>query len=74
MDNGSNYVACIKAGTTERSSCHFYDLKKGDTFFMGGSPCIVGEDAHYSGDASYDGYLLYDENDNGVFPEDPDED
>ena len=33
---------------------------------------MVGEDAHLCGDASYDGYLVYDRNGNSYFPEDAD--
>jgi len=52
----------------------FQELQKGDIFFVNGVPYQVGVDAHYSGDASYDGYLLYDTHNNGFFPEDLDRD
>ena len=72
MSNGSIYVKAIKFGTDKIVECHFYELEVGDTFFAGGRPYTVGVEAHESGDASYDGYLLYDTNDNGWFPEDLD--
>ena len=52
----------------------FEDIVEGDTIFVNGKPIIVTIDAHYSGDASYDGYLLYaGYDDEGYFPEDLDE-
>lgn len=47
------------------------ELKDGDPFFdCFGYQHIAKGDAHYSGDASYDGYIVYDENDESFFEED----
>lgn len=50
----------------------FYALKAGDVILDddGKVLCTVGEDAHVSGDASYDGWLFYDTKGNSYFPED----
>lgn len=69
MDEMS-YVRSNRDG--ESGYCHFYELKKGDTFFRGGVPHVVDIDAHFSVDSSYDGYLLYDEDGNDWYPEDLD--
>lgn len=50
----------------------FEDIRKEDTFFVGGNPYMAREDAHRSGDASYDGYLIYDTDGNSWFPGDVD--
>lgn len=71
--DGTSYVKCIKAGSDMVDSCRFYNLEVGDTFFVNGNAYVVGVEAHESGDASYDGYLLYDTDDDGWFPEDLDE-
>ena len=47
-------------GSTALTGILFRNLKVGDIFFQNGKPITVGEDAHLSGDASYDGYLVYD--------------
>lgn len=47
----------------------FRDLKRGDVVFADGVPIEIAEDAHLCGDASYDGYLCYDTDDNSVFPD-----
>lgn len=70
--NDSRLVKGIKKGTAALTGILFHELKAGDTFFQNGKPITVGEDAHLSGDASYDGYLVYDRNGNGYFPEDAD--
>lgn len=50
----------------------FSDIKEGDTFFCGSTPIIASGAAHISEDASYQGYLVYDNSvdQNGWFPED----
>jgi len=50
----------------------FYDIKSGD--FIAYLGVFAGDDAHQSGDASYDGWLFYDSNGLSVFPEDLDGD
>ena len=46
------------------------ELKKGDIFYVNSQKHTVSVDSHYSGDASYDGYIVYDENDEGWFEDD----
>lgn len=70
--NDSHIVKGVKKGTAALTGILFRDLKTGDTFFQNGKPIMVGEDAHLCGDASYDGYLVYDRNGNSYFPEDAD--
>ena len=66
-----NYVILRKnAGGLEFAP--FESIRKGDIFTAFGLIHICGEDAHYSGDASYDGYLLYDTDGEAFFPEDLD--
>ena len=65
-------VSCIPKGCREVQEVPFESLRKGDIFFVNGESFTVNEDAHYSGDASYDGYLLYDSEGNSWFPEDLD--
>lgn len=50
----------------------FSDIRKGDTFFYQHQPITAGSDAHISEDASYNGYIIYDDspNMNSWFPED----
>lgn len=60
MSDFNRYVKVIRKGTTEETECAFKDLKEGDTFFCKGNPFTVGVDCHESGDASWEGYLLYD--------------
>lgn len=48
----------------------FEEIRKGDTVYVKDGTVIAADDAHYSGDASYDGYLFYDTYGNSVFPED----
>ena len=45
--------------TTSRS--HMEDLVDGEKFYVNGEEHTA-VDSHYSGDASYDGYIVYDEN------------
>ena len=59
----------VKVGNGHKD---FTEIEAGDTVFVNGKPIVVGDDAHYSGDASYDGWLLYDTNGEGWFPEDLD--
>lgn len=70
--NDSRIVKGVKKGTAALTGLLFRNLKAGDTFFQNGKPITVGEDAHLCGDASYDGYLVYDRNGNSYFPEDAD--
>lgn len=63
-------VNIVKKGSEILSRANFEDLKKGDTFFVKGVPHVAQDDAHLSGDASYPGYLVFDEQGEGWFPED----
>lgn len=63
-------VNIVKKGSEILSRANFKDLKKGDTFFINSIPHVAQDDAHLSGDASYSGYLVYDEQGEGWFPED----
>ena len=45
-------------------------IKKGQAFFVNKKLHIASSDSHLSGDASYDGYIVYDENNEGWFEED----
>lgn len=65
-------VKVIPAGASQAEGMKFQDIRKGDTFFTDGEPHIAACDAHRSGDASYDGYLVYDKEDESYFPEDVD--
>ncbi len=53
--------------TTSRA--HMEDLLDGDKFFVDGAEHTA-VDSHYSGDASYDGYIAIDENGEEFFSED----
>ena len=68
------YVSCIRKGDAAISPVDFESLSEGDVFFVNGQPYVVGVDAHYSGDASYDGWLLYDAQGESWFPEELDTD
>lgn len=46
------------------------NLLDGDTFFVYGKTHTAKGDAHLSGDASYDGYIVYDTDDESFFEED----
>lgn len=46
------------------------NLRNGDTFYVNGEQHTAKGDSHLSGDASYDGYIVYDENDESWFEED----
>lgn len=72
ITNDSRIVKGVKKGTAALTGILFQDLKVGDTFFQNGKPITVGENAHMSGDVSYDGYLVYDWKGNSYFPEDAD--
>lgn len=65
-----NKISVIRKDSQIIEEVAFESLCAGDTVFAGGGICVVGEDAHYSGDASYDGYLFYDVDGEGWFPED----
>lgn len=55
----------------ERITVPFCKLVKDDVVFGGElDGIVVGTDAHVSGDACYNGWLLYDENDVDFYPED----
>ena len=45
-------------------------IKTGDIFFLGDKAHLASTDAHPSGDASYTGYIVYDESGNAWFEED----
>ena len=62
-------VNIVKKGSDILSRARYKDMKKGDTFFVKGIPHIAQDDAHLSGDASYPGYLIYDEQGESWFPE-----
>lgn len=72
MSDYNRYVKVIRKGTTEETECAFKDLKEGDTFFCKGYSFTVGVDCHESGDASWDGYLLYDTEERDWEPEELD--
>ena len=59
-------VEIIRNG--EQQTVYFCDLSYGDYIPVIGETVDIG--AHYSGDASYDGWLFYDQNGNSWFPED----
>ena len=71
-DLEADIVSCIRKGDTKVQEVTFESLRAGDTIFVKGCARIVEEDAHYSGDASYDGYLLYDTEGESWFPRDLD--
>ena len=67
----SQRVSCIRKGAAAITEVDFESIKAGDTVFTrDGFALVVGEDAHRSGDASYDGWLLYDADGDAQFPED----
>lgn len=70
MNRNDRVITIIRAGEKNPMRSLFSEIKKGDTFFIKGQPCICEIDAHESGDASYDGYLLYDTDGDSWFPED----
>ena len=43
------------------------DLLKGDTFYFNREKHVASCDSHYSGDSSYDGYIVYDEDGESFF-------
>ena len=53
--------------TTSRA--HMEDLHDGDKFYVDGKEHTA-IDSHYSGDASYDGYITFDENGEEYYSED----
>ena len=65
-------VKIIRVGETSPEEVAFEDICDGDTFFVNGVPYVADGDAHYSGDASYDGYLVYSMDGESWFPEDLD--
>ena len=55
----------------EKHQIPFYQLRKGDIVLTNAEQLFVcAEDAHHSGDASYDGWIVHDKHGNGLFPED----
>lgn len=48
----------------------FSDLREGDVVSDKGNDFTVGSDAHFCGDASYAGWLVYDQDGNDHYPED----
>lgn len=54
----SKTVLVIRKGERRSTSIPFENIKEGDTFFANGYPIVASGDAHYSGDASYDGYIV----------------
>ncbi len=62
----SNKIGIMRDGHFAMVS--FADIRAGD--YVIAIDAVVKEGAHFSGDASYDGYLFYDTDDNGWFPED----
>lgn len=63
-------VNIVKKGSEMLSRISFTDLKEGDTFFVAGRPHIAQGDAHFCGDSTYNGYLVYDLEGNSWFPND----
>ena len=47
-----------------------FGIKDGDTFVIQGKEYVADGDSHYSGDASYDGYIVFDADGNSWFEED----
>ena len=45
-------------------------LKKGEIFNVNGEEHVASTNSHRSGDASYEGYIVYDENNDSWFEED----
>lgn len=45
-------------------------LRNGDTFYVGGAQRTADGDAHPSGDATYDGFIVYDKDGGSWFEDD----
>lgn len=70
-----NIECCvIRKGEANLTLAPFHSIEEGDTVFCNGYEVHVSEDAHQSGDASYDGYLLFGDDDAAYYPEDLDTD
>ena len=69
----ADWVSVIQNGSNKICEVLFESIDIGDIFFSNGVWHRCGVEAHYSGDASYDGYLLYDDIDEGWFPEELDD-
>lgn len=55
----------------EPMSIPFCELKAGDHLqTVNGTALVCGTDAHVSGDADYEGWIVFDEYGEGYFPED----
>ena len=65
-------IPYIPKGETEIKYTEFAGLREGDTVFQNGEMVRVASDAHFSGDASYDGYLFYDAYTQSVFEDEVD--
>lgn len=65
-ENENKMVSIERNG--EEITVPFYNIKGGD--FLIDRQIVAWSNAHESGDASYDGWLFYDEDGNGWFPED----
>ena len=66
--------AVIRANGVSLDLVPFNSIKKGDWFTAGGYLRQCGEKPHLSGDATFDGYLLFDTEGNVWFPEDVERD
>lgn len=67
------FKECRVIRNEKEEKMRFYNIEEGDFIFVNGEPLKVTCDAHESGDATYNGMLLYaGENENGYFPEDLD--
>jgi len=58
------------ANTNVTTRTQMRALKEGDVFYVNGVEHHAESDAHPSGDASYEGYIVYGEFSNGFFEED----
>ncbi len=65
-------IPYIPKGETEIKYTEFAALREGDTVFQNGEKIRVASNAHFSGDASYDGYLFYDAYTQSVFEDEVD--
>lgn len=63
------YVDIMRKGIA--MTVYFYELLAGDVISVSShAGIVVGEDAHRSGDASYDGWLFYSAKGTDYYPED----
>ena len=67
--DGGHRVNVIRDGN--QMKIPFSELKANDVACLpNGVNICIGEDAHISGDATYEGWLVYDDHGNSYFPED----